>query len=415
MTERTAVLVGGGTTAIRAVEGLREGGFDGRIILITDEPHLPYDWLALLEGYLTGAEEGRPLHPHDEDWYHAQGVELRTATPVSALDRSNRSVVLASGEQVRYDMLLLAPGSASAPLGVPGEKQAREQGRLHGLDSLQEAATLRLSLAGGGHVVVVGAGWTGLSVAAAARFWGAAVVLLASGPTPLAEVVGPEAGAALTALHETNGVDVRTSAAIAGIDAAGVRLGDGSTLPADVVVNALPAVPRLDLAVSSGLPIAEGGGTAGVVVDVNFCTGDPAIWAAGSVAAVPYAGGRIRVDCWAHGDQQGYAAGFAMATGTAPSSDLPACECSAYGVPVEFFGSLASGYDRVVFRGEDDGEDDQTQESFTAFWLRGDEIVAAMGVDSRPDGVGSLGELVGTPHADAERLADPATPLAASR
>lgn len=391
MGSATYVLVGTGFVAAAAAEGLRQGGAAGRIVLVDDSR--------------------RPSGGLDTAWCAAADVELRSGTPVVAVLRDERAVELCGGERVGYDKLLLAPCARPRRLEVPGAGLAG----VHHLGSLADgdpgAEALRRDLAHGGRVVVVGAGWLGSEVAATARTYGAAVTLL-DAASPLHDVLGPELGSVITDLHHGNGVDVRTGAHVAGFlgkqgRVSGVATTDGQVLRARTVVVAIGAVPDTFLAEHAGLEVDEG-----ILADEFLRTSDPSIYAAGESALAVNAllGTRVSVADWAEPENQGRAAGRIMAGAAEPWDATPYYRSSAYDMPLEFWGAAGlEDYDEVVIRGEDDGEDDETQERLLAFWLRGGEVLAGMSLDT--DGTGIEDLVRARAAADSGKLADPSVEL----
>lgn len=408
--DETAVVIGGGATAVAAVLGLRTGGFQGPVALLCGEPHLPYDWLSLVEQHL-GAVPGDPrsLHPLDAGQYAELGVEVVTGAVVTELDPHARRLTLSDGRTSGYSRAILATGSVPTPLGVPGEEAGRRAGFVHDLSSLDAALRLRAALGHGGRVVVVGEGRGASAAVTAARSWGAHVQLVLSGTALLPDRFGVEGGVVLADLHRDNGVDVLADTVVAEVlPGVGVRTRAGDLLPADLVVTAGPAQPVVQLAESAGVQVRTG-----VVVGTDYATSVPGLWAAGSVAETPaYADGEpLRVDGWSNTADQGLAAGVAAAGGSTPLPPLPYYVMQPYGSDIRFWGDLGGGYDEVVFRGEDEGEDDESLEEFCAFWLRRGRVVGVMAVDSEEPEPGRLvaaGAMVSP-----ARLADLSTPLEA--
>lgn len=391
MDSSTYVLIGTGFTAARAAEGIREAGGSARIVLV-DDSRLPAGSL-------------------DAAWCATYDVELRSGTPVAALARDERTIELCGGERLGYDKALLAPCARPRRLDVPGATLAGVH-HLGGLADADPAAeALRRDLSHGGRVVVVGAGWLGSEVAATARAYGAAVTLL-DAASPLYDVLGPELGGVITDLHEGNGVEVRTGAHVAGFlgergHVTGVVTTDGQVLRARTVAVAIGTVPDTFLAEQAGLDVDEG-----ILADELLRTSDPAIYTAGESALAVNAllGKRLGVQDWAERDEQGRAAGRLMAGATEPWDATPYFRSSAYDLPLEFWGQAGNeDYDEVVIRGEDDGEEDETQQRFLAFWLRRGEVIGGMSLDT--DGTGIEDLVRARAAADSGKLADPGVAL----
>ena len=231
----------------------------GEIVLVGAEPHHPYERPPLSKGYLQGAEERQSIFAHDDGWYAEHAIDLRLGTAVTAIDRNLRQVVLASGETVGFDKLLLTTGAVPIRLPVPG---ADANGVLT-LRTVDDSDRLRETLASVSRVAIVGAGWIGLEVAAAARAAGVAVTVIEAAGLPLLGALGPEVAQVFLDLHREHDVAFRPSAQVAEIlvsaDAAtGVRLADGTEISADAVVTGIGAAPATGLAGAAGLDVDGG-------------------------------------------------------------------------------------------------------------------------------------------------------------
>ena len=410
--DRTFVIIGGGLAGAKAAETLRAEGFTGRVILIGDERDHPYERPPLSKGYLTGADGRESVFVHEPAWYASADIELHLGQPAVQLDRANKSVRLGDGTRIHYDTLLLVTGAEPRRLDIPGTGLAG----VHHLRRLAHADRLRgvLSALGqeNGHLVVAGAGWIGLEVAAAARSYGAEVTVVEPEPTPLHTVVGPELGALFADLHREHGVRFHFGARLTSIEGEGgmvraVRTDDGDEHPAHDVLAAIGAKPRTALAEAAGLTLAEGPG-GGIAVDASLRTSDPDIFAAGDVAAVqhPLLGQRLRVEHWANALNGGPAAARAMLGQEVSYDRVPYFFSDQYDVGLEYSGYAPPGsYDQVVCRG------DVSKREFIAFWLRDNQVLAGLNMNVW-DVTGPVQELIRTgatvdPHA----LADPGVPL----
>lgn len=245
---RTFVIVGGGLAGAKAAQTLRSEGFSGRVILIGDERDHPYERPPLSKGYLTGKEDRDSVFVHETAWYAGAEIELHLGQSVTGLDREARTVETGDGTVIHYDKLLLATGAEPRRLDVPGTDLAG----VHHLRRLAHADRLRNVLAAlgrdNGHLVVAGAGWIGLEVAAAARGYGAEVTVVEPEATPLLRVVGPEVGQIFTELHSDHGVRFHFGGRlteIVGQDGMvlAVRTDDGEEHLAHDVLAAIGAAP----------------------------------------------------------------------------------------------------------------------------------------------------------------------------
>jgi 3-phenylpropionate/trans-cinnamate dioxygenase ferredoxin reductase subunit len=390
------VIVGAGLAGAKAAETLRAEGFDGPVVLIGDETEVPYERPPLSKGYLLGKDPRGGAAVHPAEWYGEQRIDLRLGTPVTAVHPAEHEVELDGGERVRYAKLLLTTGSLVRPLDVPGGDRVRTLRKLPDSDGLKEA------LARGGRVVVVGGGWIGLEVAAAAREYGAEVTLIEALPQPLARVLGEEIGAVFADLHRAHGVDVRLNSGVKEISDAGVTLPDGATVPADLVLAGVGIRPDTRLAEQAGLAVDNG-----ILVDASLRSSDADIYAAGDVANVDSpAFGRIRVEHWANALNGGPAAAKSMLGQDVVYDRVPYFFSDQYDLGLEYSGWSPPGtYDRVVIRGDLPGRE------FIAFWLSEGRVLAGMNVNVW-DGTDPIQALArrGTP-VDPDRLADPSVPL----
>ncbi|MEE1928478.1 FAD-dependent oxidoreductase [Streptomyces sp. TRM 70351] len=408
---RTFVIIGGGLAGAKAAETLRAEGFTGRVILIGDEREHPYERPPLSKGYLTGTDDRASLCVHAPGWYAQAEIELHLGQPAVHIDREARAVRLGDGTVLRYDALLLATGAEPRRLDVPGTGLAG----VHHLRRLAHADQLRgmLTRLGreNGHLVIAGAGWIGLEVAAAARAYGTEVTLIERDPTPLHRVIGPELGALFADLHREHGVRLAFGAALTEItgqdgQVLAVRTDDGEEYPAHGVLAAVGAAPRTALAEAAGLAIDPV--TGGIAVDAALRTSDPAIHAAGDAASVhhPLWDTGLRVEHWANALHTGPAAARAMLGREVAYDRVPYFFSDQYDVGLEYSGWAPPGtYDQVVCRG------DVGKREFVAFWLRDNRVLAGLNANVW-DVTGPIQALIRSGRrVDPHALADPAVPL----
>ncbi|WP_399884706.1 NAD(P)/FAD-dependent oxidoreductase [Streptomyces sp. BBFR51] len=382
--DQTFVIVGGGLAGAKAAETLRTEGFTGRVILICDERDHPYERPPLSKGYLLGKEERDSVFVHEPAWYARHDIELHLGQTVVAIDRTAKTVHYGDdGTHVRYDKLLIATGAEPRRLDVPGTDLAG----VHHLRRLAHAERLKgvLSSLGrdNGHLVIAGAGWIGLEVAAAAREYGAEVTVIEPGPTPLHGVLGPELGSVFAELHESRGVRFRFGVKlteIVGQDGMvlAARTDDGEEHPAHDVLAAIGAAPRTALAQAAGLEIADRAQGSGIVVDANLRTSDPDVYAAGDVASFHHAlfDTSLRVEHWANALNGGPAAARAMLGKDLAHDRVPYFFTDQYDLGMEYSGWAPAGsYDQVVIRG------DAAKREFIAFWVKEGRVLAGMNVN----------------------------------
>jgi 3-phenylpropionate/trans-cinnamate dioxygenase ferredoxin reductase component len=369
---RTVVVVGASLAGLRATEALRREGFDGRVVLVGAEPHLPYDRPPLSKQLLAGEWEPQELAlrraPYDE-----LDVELRLGVRATALDAAAREVTLDDGDRITFDGALLATGAAQRRLpGTP------DLDGIFVLRTVDDALNLRARLDAGPKVVVVGAGFIGSEVAATCRMRGLQVTVLEALPAPLVRGLGPVLGMVCGELHRDHGVDLRLGVGVAAIEGDGrverVRLDDGTTVDADVVVVGVGVAPVTDWLEGSGLVLDNG-----IVCDETLLAA-PGIVAAGDVARWPnplFDGELMRLEHWTNAAEQGVAAArrLLVADGDEPE---------AY-APVPFVWS--DQYDRKIqtvghFRGDDEMEvvfGSLEERRFVAVFGRNGRLVGALG------------------------------------
>ncbi|AHH94771.1 FAD-dependent oxidoreductase [Kutzneria viridogrisea] len=371
------VIVGSGLGGATAAATLRENGFGGQVLLIGQEKHQPYELPALSKGVLLGSAE-RPDLVRTPDFYRDKHVDLLPSTEVSQI-RPRERVVVAGGVPHRYDRLLLATGSRPRTPPVP----VHGVSGVHVLRTVEDALAIRDGLVAGARVVIVGAGWIGCEVAAAARAHDAEVIVVDSQPLPLLRALGPTVAAVFRDLHAAHGVNWRLGAEVAGLvgDRDGVRavrLADGTELAADLVVLGVGAAPRVELARAAGLELAAGG----VAVDAMLRTSAPDVFAVGDIAAHqhPRYGQWVRVEHWANAKDQGALVAANLVGGCATYASSPYFFSDQYDLGLEYRGLADLERDQLVVRG------DLAAREFIAFWLRGGRVRAAMNVNMWDDG-----------------------------
>ncbi|MGU3537681.1 NAD(P)/FAD-dependent oxidoreductase [Methylobacterium sp. A54F] len=378
------VIVGAALAGLRAAEALRRAGFAGRLAMVGAEPHPPYDRPPLSKHVLTGevAAEATTLPnlvPLDADWHLGNAAE--------ALDRRAGRVRLADGTDLPYDRLLIATGTRARPWPNPHE------GRLAGVHTVRgrdDAARLARALAARPRrVVVIGGGFIGCEVAAAARSLDLPVTLVEPGPAPLARVLGRHLGAVVGALHEARGVDLRCGAEVEWLEDDGqgrvvrAHLAGGDSLETDCVVAALGAVRNTDWLAGSGLSFDPKGLDCdghGFVLDADGRP-DPRILAAGDVARFPhpvYDGRRVALEHWSHAVAQGEHTGrlLAGARPGEPYAALPTFWSTQGGITIKSAG-LTEGADGLVI-----AQGDPKRGRFLALYGQGNRTIAAVSVDA---------------------------------
>jgi len=394
----SVVIVGGGLAGAKTAEALREQGYAGPLTLLAAEDELPYERPPLSKGYLAGKDGFEKAIVHPEEWYAEHDVDLRCGAEVAAVDRDKHEVELADGTRLPYGALVLATGAEPRSLPIPGADTALV------LRTHADSDRIKSTFGAGKRLVVIGAGWIGLEVAAAAREAGTDVVVLEAAELPLLGVLGPEMGEVFAELHRDHGVDLRLGARIAEITPSGVRLEDGEEIAADAVVVGVGVRPRTELAEAAGLDVDNG-----VLVDRALRTSDPHIYAVGDIAHHDHPVlGRIRVEHWANALNQPATAVAAILGEDAAYDRLPYFFTDQYDLGMEYVGhATRDDTARVVVRGDLAGRE------FVAFWLDDrDRILAAMNVNvwDVPDEVRPL--IAAKTVVDPEKLMDQDTAYA---
>jgi NADPH-dependent 2,4-dienoyl-CoA reductase/sulfur reductase-like enzyme len=374
-TPRTIVIVGASIAGLRAAEALRREGYDGRLVLIGDERHLPYDRPPLSKELLAGEWEPEQVALRKQP-YDDLELDLRLGQRATSLDVAGRTVEVDVDERLAFDGLVMATGAR--PRTLPGTPP------LDGvfvLRTLDDCLAIRARLEARPRVTVIGAGFIGSEVAATCRGRGLDVTVLEMLPAPLERAVGRVVGDACAGLHRDHGVDLRCGVTVAGLEGSErierVRLSDGAAIDADVVVVGIGVRPETSWLEGSGLALQDG-----VVCD-ETCLAAPGITAAGDVARWPnplFDGESMRVEHWTNATEQGVAAARRLLVDEAnaePFAPVPFVWSDQYDVKIQVVGCIR-GDDEVVVA---DGSLDERR--FVALFGRSGRLVGALGF-SRP-------------------------------
>ncbi|HEV7601890.1 MAG TPA: FAD-dependent oxidoreductase [Bradyrhizobium sp.] len=340
----TIVIVGGGAAGFAAAEMLRRQEFQGHVVMLSNDAAPPVDRPNLSKDYLAGSapEDWLPLRPHS--FYAEAGIDLRLNADVTSIDTKARNVVLAGGDTVWYDRLLLATGAEPVRLPIPGA----DQPHVHTLRSLIDCRAIIDAVKGARRVIVIGASFIGLEAAAALRARELEVHVVAPEQRPMERVLGPEMGDFVRALHEEHGVIFHLGDTVAGIDGRRATLKSGGVLEADIVVVGVGVRPRLALAEQAGLALDRG-----VVVDAYLETGVPGIYAAGDIARWPdpHSKQNIRVEHWVVAERQGQTAARNMLGAREAFDAVPFFWSQHYDVPINYVGH-AEKWDEIAIEGD---------------------------------------------------------------
>lgn len=373
MTGRTFVTVGAGQTAAVAARTLRRRGFDGRIVLIGDEPHAPYQRPPLSKEFLSGADTSDSLEILPPQWRADNDIELLTGTEVVRVDTAAGRVELARGPAIDADAVLFATGGQPRRLPVPGPRPDL----VHYLRTVDDARRLQAALVPGRRIAIIGAGFIGLEIAATASTLGVNVTVLEVAAVPLAGVVGPRVGAEIARVHRDHGVSVRAGVAVDALhttaDGVVVTCADGTSVAADAVVVGIGITPNTAVAAASGLSV-EGG----IVVDAQGRTSIPNIYAAGDVASrySARAARHVRLEHFDNANRQGAAVANAMLGREAVNDDAPWFWSDQFDHNLQLLGATTT---ELVVRGDVESFD------FSAFYLDGDVLRGVFTVDRGED------------------------------
>jgi NADPH-dependent 2,4-dienoyl-CoA reductase/sulfur reductase-like enzyme len=370
------VIVGASAGGLATAEALRRQGYEGTVSLIGDEPHLPYDRPPLSKQILSGDWEPDQLPLRTEEDIDALGLELRLGRTAVGVDVRGRAVILADGDTVGYDALVIATGVR--PRRLPGNEGVRG---VHVLRTLENAVALKERLLPGRRLVVVGAGFIGAEAAAVARGLGIGVTMLEPAPVPLAHALGEAVGRTLTQAHHDHGVDLRTGVMVREIlssdgQVTGVGLADGSTVPADDVVVGIGSHPNTEWLADSGLTLDNG-----LVCD-EFSRAAPGVWGVGDVAHWynPLFGTRMRIEHRTNAAEQGLAVARNLLSPDAPKpfAPVPYFWSDQYDMKIQAYGYLR-GHDEVAVV-----EGDLASRRFIAVYRTGAHLVGALSVGMPP-------------------------------
>jgi 3-phenylpropionate/trans-cinnamate dioxygenase ferredoxin reductase subunit len=390
---RTVIVVGASLAGLHAAEALRDQGFDGRLIIVGDELHRPYDRPPLSKGFLLGACGRHDIRLRSREQEHGLAAEWLLGRRAVALHPGECAVQLSDGTRLAGDGVVIATGAR--PRTLPG---AAHPDGVHTLRTVDDAIALRAALAAAGHVAIVGAGFIGSEVAASCRKLGRHVTVIEADHIPMRRQLGPAIGRLCAGLHRDHGVNVELGVGVERLlgtqRVAGLRLTDGRALAADIVVVAIGVEPAVDWLAGSGIALDNG-----VLTDAGCATSVPHVVAVGDVANQnnPFTGGRVRVEHWTNAIEQAATAARTLLTGlSAPGAAKPPYFWSdQYDVRIQFAGHTRPGDDAVIVEG------DPERRAFAAIYRRDGTDVAVLAMN-HPKQFGRL-----------RRTLQPATPAMA--
>ncbi len=369
------VIVGAGHAGGCAAAALRGAGYSGRISLVGTEAFPPYERPPLSKQLLAGAMPIERTYLRPAEWYAENGVDLRLKTKVLRIDRTSQRLELSTGDTLPYDAALLATGARPRTLAFAkiGDDN------IYYLRDIKDALALREQLKPGVRLMVIGAGFIGLEVAATAQQCGCTVTVLEVASQPLARIAPVEVGAFVAELHRRHGVALRLNCCVRGIDNSGqccvIQTSDGESIEADVVVVGIGAAPNTALAEEAGLAADDG-----IIVDEFGRTSDPSIFAIGDVTKHfnPLLQRKIRLEAWQNAQNQAIAVAKVIAGGADPYSEVPWVWTDQYDMNLQVCGA-PHRWDELVYRG------DPKTGRFLVFQLLEDRPVGAFTINSGRD------------------------------
>ena len=363
---KTIVIIGAGQAAAQAIQTLQANEFDGKIALIGDEAYVPYERPPLSKGLLAGEIELEKLFFKKPTYFTEKGIDLRLKTTVTRIERAAKRLTLDDGSTLAYDQLLLATGARVRRISIPGA----DLPGIHYLRGIDDVLGIRAELAPGKRLVLVGAGYIGLEVAAVAQKLGTQVTVLEMMDRVMARVVAPPVSAFYDQVHRAAGVDIRLQTGVVAFEGDGrvtaVVTDKGDKVPADMVIVGIGVAPNVELAQDAGLAVDNG-----IVVDDCGRTSDPDIFAAGDVTNHPNALLRraIRLESVQNAVSQGRAAALAMLGKPEPYNEVPWFWSDQYDLKLQIAG-LSEPTDEAIVRG------DPATRKFSVAYLRDGVFVA---------------------------------------
>ena len=407
----TVLVLGTGQAGFQVAVSLREEGFEGRVVLVGEEPEPPYQRPPLSKAYLTGKADADAVRLRPEKFFAEHRLELRAGERAARIDLAERRVALVSGGMLPYDHLVLALGSRNRALPVPGA----DLDGVAQLRTLADAEELRQRLGAAREAVVVGAGFIGLEFAAVAAARGVAVTVVEAADRPMARSLSTEASAFFRGAHERQDVRFAFGATVVrvlgdgGGRAAGVETADGRRFPADLVLVGIGVVPNAELAADAGLAVADG-----IAVDERLATGDPAVSAIGDCARHPCrfaadGSGPVRIESVQNAVDQARCVAARVAgcrPPPAPYAAVPWFWSDQGALKLQIAG-LATGHERAVVRG------DPAAGAFSVFCFGGGRLLGVESVNRPLDHVLARKLLANGTALSPEQAADPSFDLKA--
>jgi len=395
--DQTFVIIGAGQAGGWAAKTLRDQGFEGRVIIVGDEDFAPHERPPLSKEVLLGDAEKESCLLWPPGTLEDADIEIRLGLSVKSIDANSHTMSLANGETLAWNKILIATGGRARSLDVDGV----DLDGVYTLRTIEDAEGIRARLTAGAKVLVIGAGWIGLEVAAAARKRDASATVVEVADRVCARALTENMSQWIHALHERHGVDIRLTTAFSHFAGDGklqkAVLGDGSEIDCDIAVIGIGLIPNTELAESAGLDIENG-----IVVDENGQTSHPDIFAAGDVTNHPNAllGRRVRLESWENAQNQAINSAKAMLDIKEPYSEIPWFWSDQYDANIQMMG-LPEEWDQTVTRG------DREAGEFIEFYLKDGELQGAAAINNPRDLRFTRRMITSGRKFEADTLADP--------
>lgn len=400
MTKRV-VIAGAGHASGQVVASLRQHKFDGEIVLVGDEPYLPYQRPPLSKKFLAGELPAERLYVKPESFYDDPAITLRLGTSIAAIDREAKCLKIEDGEDIGYDKLVISTGSRVRRLPIEGANLKR----VHYLRNIADVDRIRDDMEPGRKLVIIGAGYIGLEVAAVAQKAGLNVTVVEMADRVMSRVVSPEISDFYQIEHTNQGVRFRLSTSVSSLDGKkrvkSVTTSEGEKIPADLVVIGVGILPNTELARAAGLDVDNG-----IVVDDHCLTDDSNIYAAGDCTSHPNTiyGRHLRLESVHNAVEQAKTAAANICGQDVSYSQVPWFWSDQYDLKLQIAG-LSEGFDDVVIRGN------PAERSFSCLYLRDGKLIAIDAINAPRDFVQSKQLIADHAEIPAQKLADPETPL----
>ena len=397
----TVVIAGAGHAAGQAVASLKQLKFEGPIVLVGDEPYLPYQRPPLSKKFLAGEMPAERLYFKPESFYADDNIEIRLNTRIESIDRHSHRLATSDGDHIGYDKLILALGARVRTVPVPGSDL---DGILY-LRSIADVDKIRAAIAPGKRIVIIGAGYIGLEVAAVCRQLKLEVTVIEMADRVMSRVVSPQVSDFYQQQHLSHGVDLHLSTGLEAFQGDGhveaVTTTDGQSMPTDLVVIGVGIQPNIELAETAGLAVDNG-----IVVDDHCQTEDPDIYAIGDCTSHPnnIYGRQLRLESVHNALEQAKTAVSNLCGIAARYSQVPWFWSDQYDIKLQIAG-LSEGYDQTVLRG------DPASAGFACFYLKDRELIAVDAINSPREFMQSKALIANHAEIDPQLLADESVAL----